>query len=182
MRGMGTDHVSSGQMRGLKKTLHPMAQTDGRTWQLYDWIGPGGRISKNDRVFLVTLANCLSQDVFVLTLCECENTLYVIACIKRIHKLVFQEIIEECPQNFSHLQLNMADIGDDLKQAHFMDNSINQIFIQLYNVCLWKRIFIAYYKRSVSLSRNWISIILCEYDSVNRWQEYYKYVFFSCAN
>ena len=88
--------------------------------------------------FLVTLANCLSQDVFVLTLCECENTLYVIACIKRIHKLVFQEFIEECPQNFSHLQLNMADIGDDLKQAHFMDNSINQIIIQLYNVCLWK--------------------------------------------
>ena len=51
MRGMGTDHVSSGQMRGLKKTLHPMAQTDGRTWQLYDLIGPGGRISENDRVF-----------------------------------------------------------------------------------------------------------------------------------
>ena len=27
MRGMGTDHVISGPIRGLKK-LHPMAQTD----------------------------------------------------------------------------------------------------------------------------------------------------------
>ena len=30
MRGLGTDHVISGPMRGLKK-LHPMAQTDRQT-------------------------------------------------------------------------------------------------------------------------------------------------------
>ena len=30
MRGLGTDHVISGQMRGLKK-MHPMAQTNRQT-------------------------------------------------------------------------------------------------------------------------------------------------------
>ena len=28
MRGLGTDHVISRPMRGVKKKLHPMAQTD----------------------------------------------------------------------------------------------------------------------------------------------------------
>ena len=31
MRGLGTDHVISGTMRGLEKKLHPMAQTDTQT-------------------------------------------------------------------------------------------------------------------------------------------------------
>ena len=39
MRGLGTDNLTSGQMRGVKK-VPTMAQTakqrDIRTWQLYD--------------------------------------------------------------------------------------------------------------------------------------------------
>ena len=38
MRGQETDHVISGQMRGLKK-LHPMAQTDKLTDELTDGHG-----------------------------------------------------------------------------------------------------------------------------------------------
>ena len=36
-RGLGTDHVISGPMRGQKK-LHPMAQRNSWTWRLCDWI------------------------------------------------------------------------------------------------------------------------------------------------
>ena len=45
MRGMGTDHVISGQVRGLKKTASNGAnkQTNRRTSQLLDWIGPVGQ-------------------------------------------------------------------------------------------------------------------------------------------
>ena len=31
MRGLGTDHVISGPMRGLERKLHPMVQTDRQT-------------------------------------------------------------------------------------------------------------------------------------------------------
>ena len=31
MRGLDTEHVISGPMRGLEKKLHPMAQTDRQT-------------------------------------------------------------------------------------------------------------------------------------------------------
>ena len=46
MRGLGTDHMISGTMRGLKKTALNGAngRTHGRTWRLYDWIGPVGPI------------------------------------------------------------------------------------------------------------------------------------------
>ena len=45
MRGLGTDHVILGPMRGLDKNcIRWRKQTDRRIWRLYDWIGPVGMI------------------------------------------------------------------------------------------------------------------------------------------
>ena len=40
--GPGTDHVTSGPMRGLKNCIQWRRHPDTRTWQLYDGIGQVG--------------------------------------------------------------------------------------------------------------------------------------------
>ena len=49
MRGLGTDHVISGPMRGLEKNcIWWHEQTDRRTRWLYDWIAQLGRFSEKE--------------------------------------------------------------------------------------------------------------------------------------
>ena len=56
MRGLEQIMWSQGQWKPQRKKLHPMVQTyinknkqtDQRTWQLDDWIGPVGRISEKN--------------------------------------------------------------------------------------------------------------------------------------
>ena len=70
----GTDHVISGPMRGLEK-LHLMAQadrqTDKRTWRLYDWIGPVGKIQSHylysNMIFFLSMVLWTTQQIYKIS-------------------------------------------------------------------------------------------------------------------
>ena len=67
MRGLGSGNVTSGPMRGLEKNCtrwHRQTdrQTHRRTWRLYDWPGPEGRVSEKDNAVIATAREVKSGD------------------------------------------------------------------------------------------------------------------------